>query len=24
VSAEKCSLSRNPRVAEEYLGLPRE
>lgn len=24
VSAEKCSLLRNPRVAEEYLGLPRE
>ena len=24
VSAEKCSLSRNPRVAEEYLGIPRE
>ena len=24
VSAEKCSLSRNPRVAEEYLGTPRE
>lgn len=24
VSAEKCSISRNPRVAEEYLGAPRE
>ena len=24
VSAEKCALARNPRVAEEYLGLPLE